>query len=129
MAAPKTDQERNPDKYFASPAGHPKDRIVLHETAEATKGGRFFSLNGFPFLAQSGVEIDVPRPVRKMLDTLIRTENVTHDDGTGKLVRESRNVPRFPYVLVKEGIDAIPEAAVIDAAKADAGTKPAVDYP
>jgi hypothetical protein len=126
--APKTDQEKNPDKYFASPAGHPKDRIVLHETAEATKGGRYFSLNGFSFLAQSGVELDVPRPVRKMLDTLIRTETLTHDDGNGKLVRESRNVPRFPYVLVKEGVDAIPEAAVIDAAKTTDDSKSAEPF-
>jgi hypothetical protein len=98
----------NPD-FFVSPAGHPRDRIILHESAEATKGGRFFALNGYSFLAQSGVEIDIPRPVRLMLDTLIRTETNVRNDGNGHTIRESRNIPRFPYVLVKQDVDAIPD--------------------
>ena len=115
MAREKTDQEKHPEKYFTTPIGHPRDRIILHESAEATKGGRFISLNGFPFWAQSGVELDVPRPVRLMLDTLIITETVTHDDGTGRLVSESRNIPRITYTLVKEDIENIPEPEVIAA--------------
>ncbi len=118
MARPdreKTEQERHPERYFVSPIGHPRDRVILHESAEATKGGRFISLNGFSFWAQSGVELDLPRPVRLMLDTLIKTETITHDDGTGRLVSESRNIPRFTYTLIKEDIENIPEPEVIAA--------------
>jgi hypothetical protein len=111
-AVPKTDQEKHPENYFVSPLGHPRDRIMLHETAESPKGGRFISLNGFPFMAQCGVEIDLPRPVRLMLDTLIRTETVVRDDGNGRVIRESRNIQRFPYVLVKENADAVSEPVI-----------------
>jgi hypothetical protein len=113
----KTDQELYPENYFSSPAGHPRDRIIIHENAEIPKGGMFISLNGFAFLAQPGVEIDIPRPVRKMLDTRIRTETVYAQDGT----THSRNIPRITYTLVKEDVQ-IPAPEVIQTAAADERT-------
>ena len=116
---PKTDAERYPEKYFTSPKGHPRDRIIIHESPELPKEGLFFSLNGFAFLAKAGVEIDIPRPVRLMLDTRIRTETVFGSDEK----HYSRNIPRINYSLVQEGIDSIsleaPSAEVIDAPKVE----------
>jgi hypothetical protein len=74
------------------------------------KEGMFISLNGFPFLAKPGVEIDIPRPVRKMLDTRIIT--VTSHDDNGK--EYTKDIRRVNYTLVKEGVnlpDPEPEAA------------------
>ena len=104
----KTDQERYPENYFSNPLGHIRDRIILHESQEIPKEGMFISLNGYPFLAKPGVEIDIPRPVRLMLDTRIKTETVHGQDGQDY----TRNIPRITYTLVKEGVN-IPEAAVI----------------
>ena len=115
MAREKTDQEKHPENYFNSPQGHIRDRIVIHESAETPKEGVFMSLNGFSFLAKPGVEIDLPRPVRLMLDTRIRTETVVHDDGNNRMVAHSRNIPRFTYTLIKEDVNAIPGPEVIDA--------------
>jgi hypothetical protein len=118
MAREKTDQEKHPENYFNSPVGHPRDRIILHESLEATKGGRFISLNGYAFWAQSGVEIDLPRPVRLMLDTLVRTETTRTDDGRGSYRIDTRDIRRFTYTLLKEDVPIeVPEAAVIDAQK------------
>lgn len=110
MAREKTDQEKHPEKYFTSPEGHIRDRIIIHESLEIPKEGLFLSLNGFPFLAKPGVEIDLPRPVRLMLDTRIKTETVQGDDGRDHV----RHIPRFTYTLVKEGVN-IPDPEVIDA--------------
>ena len=116
--APKTDQERHPENYFTSPAGHPRDRIILHESAEATAGGRFIGLNGYAFWAQAGVEIDIPRPVRLMLDTLIRTETIRTEDGRGGYRSDIRNIRRFTYTLIKADVGTeTPAPEVIDASK------------
>ena len=127
MAREKTDQEKHPENYFNTPKGHPRDRIIINETQEIPKEGLFLSLNGFPFLAKPEVEIDVPRPVRLMLDTLIRTETTRVDEGNGKMAVHTRNIRRVTYRLVKENIDAIPEPEVIDAA--NQGDTPKVDFP
>jgi hypothetical protein len=101
----KTDKEKHPDRYFSSPKDHPRDRIIIHESSEMPKEGIFFSLNGFAFLAKPGVEIDLPRPVRIMLDTRIRTETVRVDEGNGQMASHVRNIPRITYTLIKEGVD------------------------
>ena len=101
MTQAKTDQERHPEKYFTSPVGHVRDRIIIHESIEIPKEGMFISLNGFPFLAKPGVEIDIPRPVRFMLDTRIKTESI--QDSAGNI--HTRNIPRITYTLVKEGVN------------------------
>lgn len=124
MATPnreKTDQERHPENYFVSPVGHPRDRIKIHESAEFPKGGLFFALNGYAFMAQPEVEIDLPRPVRLMLDTLIRTETVCDNAG----VTHTRNIRRVTYDLVKEDvtnpevIDAMAKQAAEQSANAE----------
>jgi hypothetical protein len=127
MAKPdreKTDQERHPENYFTSPAGHPRDRIRIHESAEFPKGGLFFALNGYAFMAKPEVEIDLPRPVRLMLDTLYRTETI--QDTTG--ATQSRNIRRVTYTLIKEDVNAIPDAAVIAATGKQEADKQ-VDFP
>ncbi len=130
MAREKTDQEKHPENYFISSVGHPKDRIRIHESAELPKEGVFISLNGYAFLAKPEVEIDLPRPVRLMLDTRIRTETVRIDDRTGKMVSSSRNIRRITYTLIKEDVDKIPDPAVIDAVKGDpTDRKDTPDFP
>lgn len=104
----KTDQELHPENYFTSPVGHLRDRIIIHESMEIPKEGLFISLNGYPFLAKPGVEIDLPRPVRLMLDTRIKTESTQDRDGN----IHTRNIPRITYTLVKEGVD-IPDPEVV----------------
>jgi hypothetical protein len=110
---PKTDEEIHPENYFTNPVGHPRDRIIIHESMEIPKEGLFLSLNGFPFLARPGIEIDLPRPVRLMLDTRIKTETIQGEDGKDY----RRNIPRITYTLVKENVH-IPDASVIDAVDA-----------
>ena len=100
----KTDQELHPENYFTSPQGHIRDRIILHESQEIPKEGMFISLNGYGFLAKAGIAIDIPRPVRQMIDTRIRTQTIQGDDGK----EYSRDIPRLTYTLVKEGIN-LPE--------------------
>lgn len=125
MAREKTDQEKHPENYFVSPVGHLRDRIKIHESAEFPKGGLFFALNGYAFMAQPEVEIDLPRPVRQMLDTLIRTETVQDKAG----VIHTRNIRRVTYDLLKEDISSIPDAVVIDAASKDSPKTKEVDFP
>lgn len=110
-----SDQDLNPENYFISPVGHPKDRIIIHESMEIPKEGLFISLNGFPFLCKPGVEIDIPRPVRQMLDTRIKTETLQGDDGK----EYKRHIPRITYTMVKEDVGAIPAAEVIDSMGVD----------
>lgn len=117
-----TDQEKYPENYFVSPVGHPRDRIKIHESAEFPKGGLFFSLNGYAFMAQPEVEIDLPRPVRLMLDTLIRTETIYDNAG----VAHTRNIRRVTYDLVKEDVT---KPEVIAAAGKDAPKPKEVDFP
>jgi hypothetical protein len=122
MARSKTDEEMHPENYFSTPQGHPRDRIIIHESMEIPKEGIFISLNGYSFLAKPGAEIDLPRPVRLMLDTRIKTETVQGDDGKN----HNRNIPRITYTLVKQGVN-LPDPAVIDAVSKEAPA--AVDAP
>jgi hypothetical protein len=110
---PLTEQERYPDQFFSSPAGHIRDRIIIHESQKIPREGLFISLNGFSFLAKPGVEIDLPRPVRLMLDTRVETETIQADDGMGGMKEFTRNIPRVTYTLIKEGVN-IPDPVVID---------------
>ena len=102
MSRNRTAQEANPEKYFNSPKGHPRDRIVIHESSDIAREGQFMSLNGYSFLVKPGVEVDLPRPVRLMLDTRIRTE--TLQDENGKEYR--RDIPRITYTMIKEDVQA-----------------------
>ncbi len=93
---------------FTSPQGHIRDRIIIHESAKIPREGIFLSLNGYPFLAKAGVEIDTPRPIREMLDTRIETETFQEDDGT----QHVRNIPRITYTLVKAGVNLLPDGSI-----------------
>jgi hypothetical protein len=110
----RTDQEKHPERYFTNSVGHIRDRIIFHASQDIPKEGRFFSLNGFSFLAKPGVEVDIPRPVRLMLDTRITTETIKGDDDQ----IYTRDIPRVTYTLVKEGCN-LPDGMVIvtDAAR------------
>jgi hypothetical protein len=108
QARTKTERERYPEDYFDSPVGHIRDRIVILEGSDIPKEGRFISLNGYAFLAKPGMEIDLPRPVRKMLDTRIST--MTFYDENGK--EHTKDIKRVPYTIIKEGVNLPePEAA------------------
>ena len=109
----KTDQELHPENYFIDPKGHPRDRIIIHDKPEIPREGQFVSLNGYGFLAKPGVEIDIPRPVRKMLDTRIITETTQDQEGKKNFLRD---IPRITYTLVKEdvtGMFKIPEQETV----------------
>jgi hypothetical protein len=99
-----TDQEEHPENYFTTSVGHIRDRIIIHESMDIPKEGMFVALNGFPFLIKPGVEVDIPRPVRLMLDTRIKTETIPVEGGKDL----HRNIPRITYTLVKEGVN-LPE--------------------
>lgn len=106
-ARSKTERERYPERFFDSPVGHIRDRIVIHEGASIPKEGVFIGLNGYAFLAKPGMEIDLPRPVRQMLDT--RIETMTFYDDNGK--EHTKDIKRIAYTLVKEGVN-LPEPEV-----------------
>ena len=108
MNKPKTEKERNPQNFFTGPTGHPKDRIIIHESLDIPKEGQIMGLNGYMFLAKPGIAIDLPRPVREMLDTRIVTVTTTGDDGK----EYKRDMKRVNYTLVKEDVDRVePEVA------------------
>jgi len=115
---PKTEEEKNPEGFFKSPVGHPRDRIIIHPSIKIPKEGLFLALNGFAFLVKPGEEIDLPRPVRLMLDTRIETETIQGDDGK----EYTRDIPRITYTLIKEGVN-LPSPEAIDAEKARATSK------
>jgi len=98
------DMKKNPEKYFVGPEGHIRDRIIINQTPEIPSEGVFISLNGFAYLAKPGVEIDIPRPIRMMLDTRIRTDTtqVMQPDGTYKSY--TKNIPRITYTVIKEDV-------------------------
>lgn len=100
----RTDNERHPERYFSGPEGHPKDRIIVHESAKIPREGLFVGLNGIQYLIKPGVPVDIPRPVRTMLDSRIETETLQGDDGK----EHKRNIPRVTYTLVKEDVGAEP---------------------
>ena len=97
-----TDQELHPENYFINPKGHKRDRIVIHDNPKIPKEGQFISLNGYGFLAKPGAEIDLPRPVRQMLDTRIETDTQQDDNGKNYV----RDIPRITYTLIKEDVTA-----------------------
>lgn len=95
---------------FETPMGHIRDRIIIHQNQEIPKEGIFLSLNGYPFQIKPGEEIDLPRPVRKMLDTLIKTETTQGDDGKPY----TRDILRYTYTVIKEGVNLDENGQVID---------------
>ena len=97
-------------RFFTSPIGHIRDRILIHESMDIPREGIFMSLNGYPFLVKPNVEIDIPRPVREMLDTRIKTESVQGADGR----LHHRNIPRITYTLIKENVGAAVPVPVTD---------------
>ena len=101
MARAKTDKEKNPEKYFTSPVNHIKDRVLIHENEKIPRERMFVSLNGYPFLIKPGEEVDIPRPVRLMLDT--RIETITKQDENGK--DYTKDVPRITYTLIAKGVN------------------------
>lgn len=115
----KSEEERHPERFFTNPDGHIRDRIIVHQSSKIPKQGQFVSLNGYSFLIKPGEEIDLPRPVRLMLDTRVETESIQGEDGK----TYHRNIPRFTYTLIKEGVN-IPSPEVIDAQKASQQESP-----
>lgn len=89
-----------PGMYFETPIGHPRDRIIVNESSDVPKEGQFVSLNGYSFLIKPGHAVDIPRPVRLMLDTRIRTEIKQDDDGK----EYRRDIPRITYQLIQENV-------------------------
>lgn len=87
--------------FFLNPMGHVRDRIVINPREDIPSEGVFISLNGYGFLAKPGEEVDIPRPVRLMLDTRIVTE--TKQDESGKEYK--RDLRRMTYTLIAENVN------------------------
>jgi hypothetical protein len=104
----KKKEKTPPEERFEHPEGHIRDRIILNQSPEFTGKSHVVGLNGFLFDIPFGVEVDIPRPVRQMLDTRIRTETIRVDVGNGQMETRTRDIPRLTYRLVKEGIN-LPE--------------------
>lgn len=85
---------------FVGSIGHIKDRVVFHQNPEIPKEGILLGLNGVHFQVKPGVEVDIPRPVRQMVDTLIFTDLIQDEEG-GEYTRDR---PRYPYSLVMEDV-------------------------
>jgi hypothetical protein len=101
------EEKEQEGEFFVNPQGHPRDRVIIHESQDLPKEGIYMALNGYSFLAKAGVPIDLPRPVRLMLDTRLKTEMIQGDDGKNHF----RDIPRLTYTLVKEGVN-LPEEVV-----------------
>lgn len=100
------DKKAHPENYFESSKGHPKDRVIINESPSIPKEGVFMSLNGYAFLAKPGVEIDLPRPILRMLDTRIETMTI-QDPETKK--EYHKDVPRITYRIVREDVEGVME--------------------
>jgi hypothetical protein len=98
------DMKKNPEKYFTGPGRHILDRIIINQTPDIPSEGVFISLNGFAYLAKPGVEIDIPRPVRTMLDTRIKTDTIQIQNPDGNYKSQGRDMPRITYILIKEDV-------------------------
>ena len=98
MASPQKKEPEN--KFFISTKNQIRDRIIIHDNPNIPKEGVSLGLNGIMFLAKPNVEIDIPRAVRRMLDTRVYTQTAYDDDG----MAQSRDVPRITYTLVKENV-------------------------
>lgn len=98
------DMKEHPEKYFTGPEGHVRDRIIVHESAKIPKEGLFVGLNGYAFLIKPGVEVDLPRPVRLMLDTCIEKETIQDEEGKNY----DKNITRATYTIVKAGVNMPP---------------------
>lgn len=97
MTAPK---EKPVMTQFTSPEGHPRDRILIHQSSDIPKEGQFLSLNGYPFLAKPNTEIDLPRPVINMLETRIRTETQYDEEGEQYTI----DIPRITFTVIKRDV-------------------------
>ena len=97
------DMKKNPTNYFtsANAKDHIKDRIKVNPSPDIPREGYFVGLNGHGYLIKAGFEIDVPRPIRQLLDTRIRTEMVQDENGKDYF----RDVPVITYTLIKEGVN------------------------
>ena len=95
-----TAKKVDPKDLFINPKNHVRDRIVIHDNPQIPKEGQFLALNGYAFLVKPGQEVDIPRPVRLMLDTRIQTE--TQQDQNGDT--HTREIPRITYTLIKEDV-------------------------
>lgn len=89
---------------FISSEGHIRDRVVFHQTAEMPKEGVFLGLNGVSFQVLPDKPVDIPRPVRMMVDTLFYTD-IIQDEAGGEYKRHRK---RFPYTLIQEGVNIKP---------------------
>ncbi len=98
------DMKKNPEKYFTGPEGHVRDRIIVNQTPDIPSEGAFVSLNGFAYLIKPGEEIDIPRPIRKMIDTRIRTDTIQIQNPDGSYKSHGRDMPRITYILIKEDV-------------------------
>lgn len=75
------------------------DHIIrLHDSAEFPPGGLTVGVNGKFYRLHPDVDMEVPESVMEVLDHAVRTEARRNEHGQ---VVGARNVPRFPYTMVR----------------------------
>lgn len=76
-----------------------KDHVIrLHDSSEFPPGGLTVGINGKFYRLRPDVDMQVPESVLEVLDHAVRTEAKLNSDNQ---VIGQRNVPRFPYTMVR----------------------------
>ncbi len=73
-------------------------KIILEENDEIPPGGQFFGINGTGYMVKPGVPVEVPEFIIGIIETAVVTKPVLDENNR---VVGHREVPRFPYRLVK----------------------------
>lgn len=115
-------KEFDPGLFF-HPKGHPRKRVILHDTGGNEPPQQFVSLNGFPFLIVKNQEVSLPVPVIEMLKTRVYTLHERKLDEYGREIFVERTVPRFAMTILPDLDEDEPEPAPTPAPKSKKAEK------
>ena len=107
-----TDGGRNTKRTSSSAEGRTKEKrassnarvkekthlIKLHNNSEVPPNGLYIGVNGRWMMVKPNVEMEVPESALEVLDNAVREE--AEKDEHNRVVGR-REVPRFPYTVVK----------------------------
>lgn len=81
-----------------TPAKAKRVKIILEENDAIPPTGQFFGVNGTGYQIQPGKEVEIPEFLLGVIDNAVTSKPIVNEDGQ---VVGYREVPRFPYRLVK----------------------------
>lgn len=95
-AAEEAKRAEEMEKVKEGPDGWRFDKVPVrfHEAEDMPPGGIQVQVNGYAYVIQPGVVVEVPRAVLGVIDNAIQTKPVISADGK---VRGYRDVPRYSY--------------------------------